>query len=119
MTTEPVIEISDLRKAYGGTTAVDGVTLTVRRGEVFRVLGPNGAGKTTTVETAVGLRTPAAWGLTKQRSKPFGGLSGGQKQRLFIALALLGKPADRRAGRAHHRARPGRPPRHLGPWSRR
>jgi ABC-2 type transport system ATP-binding protein len=34
----------------------------------------------------------AAWGLTEQRSKPFGGLSGGQKQRLFIALALLGKP---------------------------
>jgi len=34
----------------------------------------------------------AAWGLTGQRNKPFGGLSGGQKQRLFIALALLGKP---------------------------
>jgi ABC-2 type transport system ATP-binding protein len=58
MTTDSVIEITELRKTYGGTTAVDGVTLTVKRGEVFGVLGPNGAGKTTTVETAVGLRTP-------------------------------------------------------------
>ncbi|WP_214402982.1 ABC transporter ATP-binding protein [Pseudonocardia lacus] len=57
-TTEPVVEIDDLRKAYGAVTAVDGVSLRVHRGEVFGVLGPNGAGKTTTVECAVGLRRP-------------------------------------------------------------
>jgi ABC-2 type transport system ATP-binding protein len=58
MSEEPVIEIHDLRKSYGETLAVNGITLSVRRGEVFGVLGPNGAGKTTTVEMAVGLRTP-------------------------------------------------------------
>lgn len=58
MTTDTVIELENLRKSYGGTTAVDGISLVVRRGEVFGVLGPNGAGKTTTVELAVGLRSP-------------------------------------------------------------
>ncbi|HXV92496.1 MAG TPA: ABC transporter ATP-binding protein [Pseudonocardia sp.] len=55
---EHVVEITDLRKVYGPTVAVDGVTLRVARGEVFGVLGPNGAGKTTTVECAAGLRRP-------------------------------------------------------------
>lgn len=55
---EQVIEVTDLRKVYAGVTAVDGVTLSVGRGEVFGVLGPNGAGKTTTVECVAGLRRP-------------------------------------------------------------
>ncbi|MBA2314196.1 MAG: ABC transporter ATP-binding protein [Chloroflexi bacterium] len=53
---EPVIRVSDLRKAYGATRAVDGVSFEVRRGEGFGLLGPNGAGKTTTVEILEGLR---------------------------------------------------------------
>jgi ABC-2 type transport system ATP-binding protein len=56
--TEPVIRVADLRKSYGTTKAVDGVTFEVRRGEVFGLLGPNGAGKTTTVEILEGLRSP-------------------------------------------------------------
>jgi ABC-2 type transport system ATP-binding protein len=54
----PVIEINDLRKSYGGNQAVDGVSLTVERGEIFGIAGPNGAGKTTVVECASGLRRP-------------------------------------------------------------
>ncbi|MBF9133482.1 ABC transporter ATP-binding protein [Plantactinospora sp. S1510] len=50
------ISVRGLRKAYGDTTAVDGVDLTVSRGEVFALLGPNGAGKTTTVEILEGYR---------------------------------------------------------------
>jgi ABC-2 type transport system ATP-binding protein len=50
------IEVSGLRKSYGSRAAVDGVELTVRRGEVFALLGPNGAGKTTTVEILEGFR---------------------------------------------------------------
>jgi len=43
-------------KRYGTLTAVDGLTLTARRGEVTSILGPNGAGKTTTIETCEGYR---------------------------------------------------------------
>ena len=52
------VHVEDLRKTYGATKAVDGVTFDVRRGEVFGLLGPNGAGKTTTVEILEGLRAP-------------------------------------------------------------
>jgi ABC-2 type transport system ATP-binding protein len=55
---DPVIRVDDLRKAYGETRAVDGVSFEVRAGTVFGLLGPNGAGKTTTVEVLEGLRTP-------------------------------------------------------------
>jgi ABC-2 type transport system ATP-binding protein len=57
---EPVIVVDALRKTYGATTAVDGVSFSVRAGEVFGLLGSNGAGKTTTVECLEGLRRPDA-----------------------------------------------------------
>jgi ABC-2 type transport system ATP-binding protein len=50
------IVVRELRKAYGQKPAVDGLDLTVHRGEVFALLGPNGAGKTTTVEIMEGYR---------------------------------------------------------------
>src|SRR5918996_3951048 len=47
---QPVIEVRDLVKIYGGDTrAVDGITFAVAPGELFGFLGPNGAGKTTTI----------------------------------------------------------------------
>ncbi|MGW7205413.1 ABC transporter ATP-binding protein [Streptomyces sp. NPDC054837] len=55
-----VIEVTELRKSYGGRPAVDGVSFAVEEGEIFGVLGPNGAGKTTTVECVEGLRVPDA-----------------------------------------------------------
>jgi ABC-2 type transport system ATP-binding protein len=59
MTQTPfAIEIQGLRRYYGSVRAVDGVDLTVRRGEVVALLGPNGAGKTTTLDTLLGLSTP-------------------------------------------------------------
>ncbi len=48
--------IRGLRKAYGELVAVDGLDLSVARGEIFGLLGHNGAGKTTTIECALGLR---------------------------------------------------------------
>jgi len=50
------IVVQDLRKSYGELAAVDGVSFTVERGEVFGLLGPNGAGKTTTIEILEGYR---------------------------------------------------------------
>src|SRR5690242_18751042 len=50
------IEVSDLRKSYGPTHAVDGVSFAVESGEFFGILGPNGAGKTTLLEIIEGLR---------------------------------------------------------------
>jgi ABC-2 type transport system ATP-binding protein len=54
--TDAALEVVDLVKRYGATTAVDGLSFTVRRGSVLALLGPNGAGKTTTVEVAEGFR---------------------------------------------------------------
>jgi ABC-2 type transport system ATP-binding protein len=54
----PIIEVEHLHKRYRDTVAVEDVSFTVERGEIFGIIGPNGAGKTTTVETVVGLRTP-------------------------------------------------------------
>ena len=50
------ISIRGLVKRYGDFTAVDGLDLDIRRGEIFALLGPNGAGKTTTVEICEGYR---------------------------------------------------------------
>ncbi|MFE1773699.1 ABC transporter ATP-binding protein [Streptomyces sp. NPDC059008] len=52
----PVIQVSDLRMAYGGKDVLHGVDLEIHRGEIFALLGPNGAGKTTTVEILEGFR---------------------------------------------------------------
>jgi ABC-2 type transport system ATP-binding protein len=55
---QAAIIVEDIRKAYGKTKAVDGVSLQVAEGEFFGILGPNGAGKTTTLEIIEGLREP-------------------------------------------------------------
>ncbi len=56
---EPILEISGLSKVYaGGVKALDGVDLTIRKGEIFALLGPNGAGKTTLIGAVCGLIRP-------------------------------------------------------------
>lgn len=53
---DAAISIRGLVRRYGDFTAVDGLDLDIRRGEIFALLGPNGAGKTTTVEICEGYR---------------------------------------------------------------
>ena len=53
-----MLVLAGVRKRYGARAAVDGLSLAVRRGEIFGLLGPNGAGKTTTVGLAIGLLVP-------------------------------------------------------------
>ncbi|QNA87813.1 ABC transporter ATP-binding protein [Massilia sp. Dwa41.01b] len=59
MADAPALVLAGLRKAYG-RPAVDGLDLTVRRGELYALLGPNGAGKTTTLRMVTGLVAPDA-----------------------------------------------------------
>lgn len=58
MDSEPAIQVEGLTKRYGDLIAVNDVSFTVNRGEIFAFLGPNGAGKTTTVEMLECLRKP-------------------------------------------------------------
>lgn len=55
---EDIIQVTDLVKKYGGLTAVDNISFTVRTGEIFAFLGPNGAGKTTTIKMLTTLLKP-------------------------------------------------------------
>src|ERR671933_70714 len=59
-TPDPMIELRDVTKRYGATTAVDHLTFEVRPGEVTGFLGPNGAGKSTTMRMIVGLDAPTS-----------------------------------------------------------
>lgn len=53
-----VIDVAGLTKRYGDKTVVDGLTMQVRRGEIYGFLGPNGSGKTTSIRMMCGLLTP-------------------------------------------------------------
>jgi len=55
---EPVVQLDHVGKSFGDRQAVEDLSFTVRRGEVFALLGPNGAGKTTTVRMLVGVIRP-------------------------------------------------------------
>ena len=57
---EEVLGVRDLRKIYGGTAVVDGLSFAIQRGECYALLGPNGAGKTTTLRVCLGLTDPTA-----------------------------------------------------------
>jgi len=68
-----VLEVRDLRKAFGGVRAVDGCTFAVRRGTIAALIGPNGSGKTTTFDLITGLREPDA-GVVLHRGENLVGL---------------------------------------------
>jgi ABC-2 type transport system ATP-binding protein len=56
---DTTVEATGLTKRYNGKTVVDGLTMTLRAGDVFGLLGPNGAGKTTTILMMLGLTEPS------------------------------------------------------------
>lgn len=55
-----MLTLANVRKTFGPTVAVDGLSLTVKKGEILGLLGPNGAGKSTSVSMSVGLLAPDA-----------------------------------------------------------
>jgi len=64
-----VVEATEITKRYGETLALDGVSLSVRRGSVYGLVGPNGAGKTTLLGVLAGLRTPTEGSFTVDASR--------------------------------------------------
>ncbi len=94
-----VVSVVGLRKTYGSTVAVDGVSFEVGAGEVFGIVGPNGAGKTTTVECLEGLRVPdegvvRVLGLDPQRQ------GDALRERMGAQLQESALPARIRVGEA-------------------
>ncbi len=65
-----MIRVDALRKAYGSTLAVDGVSFRVQAGTIYGLLGPNGAGKTTTISCLSGLLKPDAGRIEIDRTDP-------------------------------------------------
>src|SRR5271170_3037124 len=55
-----VLSVLELRKQYGATVAVDGISFEVNRNEIVGLLGPNGAGKTTTINMILGVLEPTS-----------------------------------------------------------
>jgi ABC-2 type transport system ATP-binding protein len=97
--TEVVVSVDHLRVRYGDTLAVDDVSLSINRGEIFGILGPNGAGKTTTVEAIGGLRRPdggsiSVLGLDALRNRPE------LRRRVGIQLQASELPEKLRVGEA-------------------
>jgi branched-chain amino acid transport system permease protein len=94
-----VLEAQGLRKAFGGLLAVNGVSLSLRRGEILALIGPNGAGKSTTFNLITGAIPPDAGevrllgrpitGLPPHRIHPLGLARTFQHPHLFPELSVL------------------------------
>ncbi len=61
---DEAVRVEGLVKRFGDVTAVDGISFSVKSGEIFGILGPNGAGKTTTLEIIEGLQQPTQGSIT-------------------------------------------------------
>lgn len=96
---ETVISVANLCKRYGGLKAVDDISFSIQRGEIFGLIGPNGAGKTTTVEILSGLRSPdhgdvRVLGLDPQHQ------AAALRQRVGVQLQQAALPEEIRVGEA-------------------
>ena len=93
-TGEPAVLIQGLTKRYAGRAVLDGISISVSRGELVALLGPNGAGKTTTVEIVEGYRR-ADGGTVRVLGHDPG--HGGRHLRARVGLMLQGGGIDPRA----------------------
>jgi branched-chain amino acid transport system ATP-binding protein len=94
-----ILDIDRLTKRFGGLTAIDDVSFSIRTGEIFSLIGPNGAGKTTLFNTVTGLYKPTAGtigfqgrditGLKPYRVAELGVARTFQQIRLFAYMSAL------------------------------
>lgn len=89
MNQTPAIRLAGLRKSFGSLTAVDGVDLTIRPGEVVALLGPNGAGKSTTIDLALGLARPTSGTAELFGAEPIRAIREGRVGAMLQGGALL------------------------------
>jgi ABC-2 type transport system ATP-binding protein len=105
MSVRPAVDVRNLVKRYGSTTAVAGISFRVEYGSVTGVLGPNGAGKTTTIETCEGYRRPDSGVVRVLGHDP---LSEGRRLRARVGVMLQeggGYPGARAGELLAHAAR--------------
>ncbi|MCX4646108.1 ABC transporter ATP-binding protein [Streptomyces sp. NPDC055059] len=86
-----LLEVEDLRVAYGKIEAVKGISFSVQQGEVVTLIGTNGAGKTTTLRTLSGLLKPLSGKITFD-GKPLTGVPAHK----IVAMGLAHSPEGRR-----------------------
>jgi len=90
MTTDtPALHLAGLTKHFGAVKAVDGIDLTVGRGEVVAFLGPNGAGKTSTIDMVLGLSTPTAGTVEVLGLRPYDAVGHGLVAAVMQSGGLL------------------------------
>ena len=65
---QPLFEVVDLSKRYGGNTVVNQLSFSIAPGECLGVIGPNGAGKTTTIRMCLGLTSPDSGSIRDRKS---------------------------------------------------
>ncbi len=99
MSAQPVLKVTNLKKAYGAIKAVDGVSFEVMPGEIFGVIGPNGSGKTTMFNSVLGQIAPDS-GQIELNGKDIAGLSPAELNRrgvgrTFQTLQVFGKMSVR------------------------
>ncbi|GIU94738.1 MAG: ABC transporter ATP-binding protein [Gaiellaceae bacterium] len=86
----PALAVRDLTVAYGGVSAVRGLSLTVDAGEIVGLIGPNGAGKSTTLHAIMGV-VPLAAGEVSLGGRPLTGLAPEEIARAGVALVPEGR----------------------------
>ncbi len=97
--TDPVLEIVGLSKTFGGVTALDALSMSVRRGEIVGLIGPNGSGKTTSFNAVTGIFPPSdgtvrfdgtdITGLSPQKVYAAGIARTFQRSRLCLPLSIF------------------------------
>ena len=87
---EVLLEVSDLRVAYGGIQAVKGISLEVRRGELVALIGANGAGKTTTLK-AISRMLPMKSGVVRFAGKDLAKVEAHKLVEMGVAMAPEGR----------------------------